>query len=95
MFIGTASILSAIAALLAVVGLVWLAGRLARFGGLARRPVRGGLLHVQDVLVLDARRRLHLIRCDDRRLLLLTGGSQDVVVGWIGRRDQPPQDQST
>jgi flagellar protein FliO/FliZ len=38
---------------------------------------------VQDVLALDARRRLHLIRCDKRRVLLLTGGAEDIVVGWL------------
>ena len=83
MVIGSSSIISAIAALLAVLALIWLAGRMARFGGLARRPAAGGLLVVQDVVMLDARRRLHLIRCGERRVLLLTGGAQDVVVGWL------------
>jgi flagellar protein FliO/FliZ len=83
MSIEFSSVLSAIAALAAVVGLIWLTGRVARFGGLARRPPTGGILAVQDVLALDARRRLHLVRCEDRRLLLLTGGAQDVVVGWL------------
>ena len=87
MVIGTSSILTAIAALLAVTALIWLAGRLARFGGLARRPPGEGLLAVQDVLVLDARRRLHLIRCEQRCVLLLTGGAQDVVVGWLEPRE--------
>ena len=87
MVIGASPILSAVAALLAVVGLIWLAGRMARFGGLARRPASGGTLLVQDVLVLDARRRLHLIKCDERRVLLLTGGAQDVVVGWLGPQE--------
>ena len=64
MVIGSSSILSAIAALVAVLGLVWLAGRMARFGGLARR-------------------RLHLVRCEDRRVLVLTGGAQDLVIGWL------------
>ena len=88
MVIGSSSILSAIAALVAVLGLVWLAGRMARFGGLARRPASGGTLVVQDVLVLDARRRLHLIRCEERRVLVLTGGAQDVVVGWLEPKDR-------
>ena len=43
------------------------------------------MLPVQDVLALDPRRRLHLVRCDERRVLLLTGGAQDVVVGWLDR----------
>lgn len=28
-------------------------------------------------------RRLVLVRCDGREALLLTGGAQDVVVGWL------------
>jgi flagellar protein FliO/FliZ len=85
MVIGPSSILTAVAALIAVVFLIWLAGRAARFGGMARRPANGGAMTVQDVLALDARRRLHLIKCDDRRVLLLTGGAQDIVVGWVDR----------
>jgi flagellar biogenesis protein FliO len=90
MVIGTIGITSVltVVALVAVLGLIWLAGRAARFGGMARRPATGGLLSVQDVLALDARRRLHLIKCDERRVLLLTGGAHDVVVGWLDR--EPP-----
>jgi flagellar protein FliO/FliZ len=87
MVIGSSSILSAIAALVAVLGLIWLAGRMARFGGFARRPASGSLV-VQDVLALDTRRRLHLIRCEERHVLLLTGGAQDVVVGWLEPGDR-------
>jgi flagellar protein FliO/FliZ len=90
MVIGYNSILTAAAALIAVLGLIWLAGRMARFGGMARRPAGGGLLAVQDVLALDARRSLHLITCDRRRVLLLTGGAQDVVVGWLDPEKPTP-----
>ena len=83
MVIGTTSVLTAFAALVAVLGLIWLAGRVARFGSVARRPAGGGALAVQDVLALDTRRRLHLIKCNERHVLLLTGGAQDVVVGWL------------
>jgi flagellar protein FliO/FliZ len=87
--IGITSVLTVVVALVAVLGLIWLAGRAARFGGMARRPATGGLLSVQDVLALDARRRLHLIKCDERRVLLLTGGAHDVVVGWLDREPPP------
>ena len=83
MVIGSTSILFAAVALCFVMALIWLAGRIARFGGLARRPGGNGPLAVEDVLVIDVRRRLHLVRCEGRRVLLLTGGSQDIVVGWI------------
>lgn len=88
MVIASTSILFVAAALLFVLALVWLAGRMARFGGLARRrPGGNGPLAVEDVLAIDVRRRLHLIRCERRRLLLLTGGSQDIVVGWVDPED--------
>ncbi len=42
-----------------------------------------GPLLLEQALPLDARRRLCLVRCDDRKVLLLIGGSQDIVVGWL------------
>jgi flagellar protein FliO/FliZ len=75
--------LTALAALAVVLGLVWLASRAARWGGLAPRPSGGRRIVVQDALAIDARRRLTLVRCDDRTVLLLTGGAQDLVVGWL------------
>ena len=78
------SLLMAIAALVAVLALVLLAQRAARWGGLATRPIGGGgRLAVVEAVSLDPRRRLSLIRCDGRHALLLTGGTQDVVVGWV------------
>ncbi|MBU6499024.1 MAG: flagellar biosynthetic protein FliO [Rhodospirillales bacterium] len=82
------SILSLLLALLslgAVLALVVLAGRLARAGGLAARisgAAGDGRLRLVQSLALDPRRRLHLVQCDGRCALLLTGGAQDVVVGW-------------
>jgi flagellar protein FliO/FliZ len=83
------SMLTVVAALFGVLALIWLAARIARMGGLARRPASGGVLAVQEVLALDSRRRLHLIRCDNRRVLLLTGGAQDLMVGWLDREAPP------
>jgi flagellar protein FliO/FliZ len=90
MVISPVSILTALGALLAVVALIWLAGRLARFSGMAQRSANGRLLTVQDVIALDTRRRLHLVECEGSRVLLLTGGSRDVVVGWLDRRGPSP-----
>lgn len=83
--------LTALAALAAVIGLVLLArSGLAllprRLGGLAV-PGRGGALVLEQVLALDARRRLIVVRCEGRRLLLMTGGTQDISLGWL---DPPP-----
>lgn len=77
------TLLSALAALAVVLGLIWLATRAARWSGLAARPVGARRLTVVDALALDARRRLTLVRCDGRCVLLLTGGGQDLVVGWV------------
>lgn len=80
---------TALAALLAVLALIWLASRAARSSGVAARRQTGRSLAVDDTLALDPRRRLHLVRCDGGRVLLLTGGAQDLVVGWIGQERAP------
>ena len=76
------SFLPATAALLAVLGLIVLAGRLARMTGVSR-PGAGRRLAVQDTLVLDRTRRLSIVRCDGRDVLLLTGDGGNTVVGWL------------
>ena len=73
--------ITAAAALAGVVALILLAARLARRGGFA--PQGTGRLRVEESLPLDTRRRLVLVRCDRRAVLLLTGGAQDQVVGWL------------
>ncbi|OJY63977.1 MAG: hypothetical protein BGP12_15620 [Rhodospirillales bacterium 70-18] len=92
----------AFAALAVVLGLIWLAQLLAR-GGVARGGLARGVqarllggtgdarLAVARTLALDPRRRLHLVRCEGRQVLLLTGGAQDIVVGWLppGAGDAP------
>jgi len=82
-------ILTAIVALLAVLALIWAASRAAKFGGLATRRPAGRLLQVEEAVALDPRRRLHLVSCEGRRVLLLTGGGQDLVVGWLPDRAAP------
>ena len=78
MVITATSILTVAATLCGVLALIWLVGHAARLSGLARRPASGRLLSVQDVIALDSRRRLYLIACRDKQVLLLTGGGQDV-----------------
>lgn len=75
-------------ALAAVLLLLALAARGLRAGGLA--PRTGRRLAVQEVLPVDARRRLLLLRCDGREVLVLTGGGQDAVLGWLPARDAAP-----
>jgi flagellar protein FliO/FliZ len=85
------TLLSALAALAAVLALIVLAGRLARFSRHARL-VSGSAprrLSVTETTALDARRRLHLVTCGERHVLLLTGGAQDLVVGWLDPAGRP------
>ncbi|MBW6397299.1 flagellar biosynthetic protein FliO [Roseomonas sp. HJA6] len=81
MTIDPTSWIAAAGALAAVIALILLVGRLARRAGLA--PQSGARLRVEETVALDTRRRLVLVRCDGRSLLLLTGGTQDQVVGWL------------
>ena len=70
------------AALAAVLGLVVLAGRGARMLRLAQ-PTAGRRLVLGEVLALDRTRRLQLVSCDGRELLLLIGSSSEQVVSWL------------
>ena len=82
----TYSLLSAVAALAAVLLLVLLAGRLLRMTRFARPGSDAGArLRIEEHLALDPRRRLVLVRCDGRSVLLLTG-PQDRIVGWLPER---------
>ena len=78
---------STVAALILVLGLALVAVRGARIAGLFRGTAslaRERRLGLQDTLALDRVRRVHIVRCDGRDLVLLTGGTADVVVGWLG-----------
>ena len=69
--------------LAAVLLLIYLIGRVARatrFVRLAGAPNRR--LRILEALPLDPKRRLVLVQCDGRSVLLLAG-AQDQVVGWM------------
>ena len=83
------TVASALGALAAVLGLILLIGRGARLAGFARatksrrlanRPHR---LALQETLMLDRTRRLHLVQCDGREMVVLVGGTSDILVGWL------------
>ena len=78
------TILMAGAALGAVLGIIVLAGRGARMLRLAR-PMTGRRLVLREVLALDRTRRLHLVSCDGREFLLLTGANTEQVVARLGQ----------
>lgn len=85
MAIDAGSWLQAAGALAIVLVLLALAARGWRWGGLAARP--GRRLAIQEVQAIDSRRRVLILRCDGRDALLLTGGGQDVLLGWLPARD--------
>lgn len=76
-------------ALIFVVGLILLLARLLRATGLAPKTA-GQRLKLQEVLALDARRRVIILSCDGREVLLLTGGPQDVCLGWLPPKNEEP-----
>jgi flagellar protein FliO/FliZ len=73
-------------ALIGVLALIALAARFLQLSGW--RPSSGvaRTLVVRETIALDPRRRLHLVQCADRQVILLTGGGQDLVVGWVPDR---------
>jgi flagellar protein FliO/FliZ len=80
--------LKALAALCAVVLLAFAALRALRAALGAAKPGGGRRLAVQEVLPLDPKRRLVLVRCDGRDLLLVTGGAGEVSLGWLPERGE-------
>ncbi len=91
------SLLTIPAALVAVLALILLAARVVRAGGFAPRAGAPRRIKVLETTALDQRRRLHLVRCEGRSLLLLTGGAQDALLGWLPELppDSRPGDRET
>lgn len=82
------SLITALIALAAVIGLVVLAGRLARATGLAKSKV-GQRLALRETIQIDRARSLRIVSCDGREVLLLVGGGSDVVLGWLPSSELP------
>lgn len=74
-------LVQALGALVLALALAWAGARLLRGSPLATRT--GKRLAVEEALALDARRRLLLLRVDGRELLVMTGGGEDHVIGWL------------
>lgn len=83
-------LMQAAAALSAVLLLIWGGARALRAFPLATGAQSPGRrLRVEEALAIDPRRRVLLLRCDGRECLLLTGGAQDVSLGWLPPKDPP------
>ncbi len=92
---GFYDIISTAAALVAVLAMILLSRNGWQFLARLRGPARSDTgLAVEGSLALDARRRLSVISCHGRRVLLLTGGPSDVVVGWLPETEAETRDQS-
>ncbi len=76
------SLATAFISLAAVIGLVVLAGRMARATGLVKSR-QGQRLALRETLQIDRSRSLRIVSCDGREVLLLVGGGSDVVLGWL------------
>lgn len=80
----THSALVVVAVLAGVLGLIVAATRLFQFTTLWRpQPRAGRTLVLRESVALDPRRRVHLIQCGHRQVVLLTGGGTDLIVGWL------------
>ena len=78
-----AELLRIFAALIAVIGLIGLAALAARKFGLASASggfIRQRRLAVVETLALDARRRLAIIKCDDREHLIVLGATAETLI---------------
>ena len=77
------SIFWVIGALSGVIALIAAAARFLQSGGWRPQPRAGRILVVRESISLDPRRRVHLIQFGQKQVVLLTGGGQDVVIGWM------------
>lgn len=83
-YLRSLAVLALVVALIA--GAAWLARRLGA-GILMPRGRRQRRLSIEEVLPIDNRRRLVLVRRDGVEHLLLIGGTADIVVERGGRSD--------
>jgi len=77
------TILLVVGVLIGVIALIGAAARLFQFSGWRGHPGSGRTLILRESIALDQRRRIHLVQCGQRQVVLLTGGGQDLVIGWM------------
>ena len=74
--------LTTVAALGAVVGVIYFAAHIIRRAGFAG-TADSSRLRLRESLSLDRARRLYLVACDGQELLVLAGPHGDATLGWI------------
>lgn len=77
------SVLLVVSVLMGVLALVGVAAKLFQLSSRRVRSHAGQTLILRESLALDPRRRIHLVQCGERQVMLLTGGPQDLVIGWV------------
>lgn len=67
-----------------VIGLLYLMAYIARYFGMGNLPTRKlgdkKRLAISEIMTVDAKRRLLIIRADEKEYLLLTGGTNDLII---------------
>jgi flagellar protein FliO/FliZ len=77
------SVFLVVGVLTGVLVLILAATRLMQLGLWRPQTRTGRTLVLRESIALDPRRRVHLVQCGERQVILLTGGGQDVVIGWM------------
>lgn len=78
----SSSFLTAATALGAVICAILFAAYVLRRTGFAR-PAGSTRLQLREMLPLDRTRKLYLVTCDGRDLLMVAGPAGDTLVGWV------------
>jgi flagellar protein FliO/FliZ len=74
-----------VATLALIVGVAWGARRVGMLQANGQGPKR---LRVSESLMLDPRRRMVIVRCDDKEHLILLGPGGDIVVDDMAAKEQ-------
>jgi flagellar protein FliO/FliZ len=77
------AILLVVGVLIGIIALIGATAKLFQFSGWRMRSSPGRTLILRESIALDPRRRIHLVQCGQRQVVLLTGGGQDLVIGWM------------
>ena len=75
-----------VATLALILAVAWGARRLGMLQAGPHAPKR---LKISESLMIDPRRRLVVVRCDEREHLILLGPGGDIVVGEMAAAQQP------
>lgn len=77
------SVLVAACSLASIIAILLLGTRLVRLRLMSPRIQSTKALRLCETLPLDPKRRIHLLECDGNKLLVMTGGGSDQVIGWV------------